>query len=178
MTISFIDIEAIPNDLREDLAVLAELLPAGRPIPYSKAQLLVHSWRNLSDEALIWSGAEMVIRIDLGPYHSMPDLYGAPSKEQIDYSVDLWRPFSDQWRSDRYAGLAVGLFELAAYLKLVIGTWGKSPVARRRHVRKDRLDGLGLGCLIHPNDSTASIYLRGARSLPEIVEADLRDQVR
>ena len=96
--------------------------------------------------------------------------------QTVNRSVDLWKPFPPgHWREHVRE---MNLFDLAVYLKLKVGTWGTTPIARRRHVTKDRLDGLGLGCQIHPVHSTASIFLCGERSLLEIVETDLVDQIK
>lgn len=170
-------LNAIPPDLHEEFELLAELLPEGSPLPYVKAKLLVLSWTRLGHDALDWSGAKLVIKIDPGPYESEDLKYGSPPNETVDRSVDLWAPFSsEQWR---VFGQDVSLFDLAVHLKVKMGTWGTTPVARRRHVTKDRLDGLGLGCQIHPADSTATLYLCGGeRSLWQIIEKDLADQVR
>ncbi|WP_226822629.1 MULTISPECIES: hypothetical protein [Acidithiobacillus] len=166
----------IPQDLREELAVLADLLPEQSPLPYAKARLLVLSWTRLGEDALAWAGANLVIKIDLNPYEFGDPAYRPTPMQTVNRSVDLWKPFSpDHWREH---GQEMSLFELAVYLKLKLGTWGTTPIARRRHVTKDRLDGLGLGCQIHPARSTASIFLCGKRSLVEIIETDLIDQIK
>ncbi|MDA8177571.1 MULTISPECIES: hypothetical protein [Acidithiobacillus] len=166
----------IPQDLREELAVLADLLPEQSPLPYAKARLLVLSWTRLGEDALAWAGANLVMKIDPDPYESGDPAYGPTPMQTENRSVDLWKPFSpDYWREH---GQEMSLFELAIYLKLKLGTWGTTPIARRRHVTKDRLDGLGLGCQIHPARSTASIFLSGKRSLVDIIETDLMDQIK
>ncbi|WP_437559583.1 hypothetical protein [Acidithiobacillus sulfuriphilus] len=165
---------SIPDDLQDELATLAELFPVGKPLSYDKARLLVHAWRQISDEALSWAGAEMDIRIDPDPYRFAPELYGVPA--EIDYSVDLWQGFPDNWR--QAVPTTTDLVDMVTYLRLFVITWGASPVARRRHARKDRLDGFALGLLVHPENSTVSIYLQGSRSILEIVNADLRDQIK
>ena len=53
----------IPQDLREELAVLADLLPEQSPLPYAKARLLVLSWTRLGEDALAWAGANLVMKI-------------------------------------------------------------------------------------------------------------------
>ena len=58
----------IPQDLREELAVLADLLPEQSPLPYAKARLLVLSWTRLGEDALAWAGANLVMKIDPDPY--------------------------------------------------------------------------------------------------------------
>lgn len=166
----------IPQDLREELAVLADLLPEQSPLPYAKAKLLVLSWTRLGEDALAWAGARLAIRIDPEPYGSGDPAYGPTPMQPVNRSVDLWKPFSpDHWR-EHVRGMS--LFDLAVYLKLKVGTWGTTPVARRRHATRDRLDGLGLGCQIHPERSTASIFLCGERSLLDVVETDLADQIK
>lgn len=167
-------LNAIPQDLRNELSLLVDLLPEHSPLPYTKAKLLVLSWSRLGHDALAWSGASLITRIDPGPYESGDPAYGP--MPTVNRSVDLWQPFSPgHWR-EHVRGMS--LFDLAVYLKLKVGTWGTTPIARRRHVTKDRLDGLGLGCQIHPANSTASIFLCGERSLLEIVETDLADQIK
>jgi len=162
------------EDLRHELSVLAELLPEQSPLPYAKARLLVLSWSRLGQDVLEWSGVNLVIRIDPVPYES-----GDPRYEvypmQVKEGADIWKPFAAPWIE---VANKIPLFDLAVYLKLVLGTWGTAPVARRRHVKKDRLDGLGLGIRIYPQDSTASIYVRSKRSILDIVEKDLADQIR
>jgi len=162
------------EDLRHELSVLAELLPEQSPLTYAKAKLLVLSWRQLAEDALEWSGANLVIRINPVPYASGDSVYGAHTM-QLNESADIWKPFVAPWVE---VANKIPLFDLAVYLKLMLGTWGTAPVARRRHVKKDRLDGLGLGIRIYPQDSTASIYVRSKRSILDIVEKDLADQIR
>ena len=166
----------IPQDLGKELDMLADLLPVQAPLPYEKARLLVLSWTRLGEDALGWAGANLVIKIDPDPYESRGRAYGSTPAQPVNRSVALWQPFTPKrWRAH---GTEVSLFDLAVYLKLKLGTWGTTPIARRRHVTKDRLNGLGLGCQIHPAHSTASIFLCGDRSLLEIVETDLSDQIK
>ena len=143
---------------------------------YAKARLLVLSWTRLGEDALAWAGANLVMKIDPEPYESGDPAYGPTPMQTVNRSVDLWKPFPPgHWREHVRE---MNLFDLAVYLKLKVGTWGTTPIARRRHVTKDRLDGLGLGCQIHPVHSTASIFLCGERSLLEMVETDLVDQIK
>lgn len=169
-------LNTIPQDLGKELEMLADLLPVQAPLPYEKARLLVLSWTRLGEDALGWAGANLVIKIDPDPYESRDEAYGYMPARAINRSVGLWQPFMPGlWRAYK---TDVSLFDLAVYLKLKLGTWGTTPIARRRHVTKERLDGLGLGCQIHPTRSTASIFLCGDRSLLEIVETDLADQIK
>ena len=169
-------LNAIPQDLRKELVLLADLLPEQSPLPYTKAKLLVLSWSRLGQDALVWAGANLIIKIDPAPYESGDLAYGPTPMQTVNRSVDLWKPFSPEHWREHVRGMS--LFDLAVYLKLKVGTWGTTPIARRRHVTKDRLDGIGLGCQIHPTRSTASIFLCGERSLLEIVETDLADQIK
>ncbi|QQD74253.1 hypothetical protein H2515_08695 [Acidithiobacillus ferrivorans] len=169
-------VDTIPQDLRKELSLLADLLPEQSPLPYTKARLLVLSWSKLGEDALAWAGANLVIKIDPGHYESGDPAYGPTPMQAVNRSVDLWQPFTpEHWREHVRE---MGLFDLAVYLKLKVGTWGTTPIARRRHVTKDRLDGLGLGCQIHPANSTTSLFICGERSLLEIVELDLADQIK
>ena len=166
----------IPQDLRKELSLLADLLPEQSPLPYAKARLLVLSWSKLGEEALAWAGANLIIKIDPAPYESGDPAYGPTPMQAVNRSVDLWKPFThEHWREHVRE---MSLFDLAVYLKLKVGTWGTTPIARRRHVTKDRLDDLGLGCQIHPANSTTSLFICGERSLLEIVELDLADQIK
>jgi len=167
--------QAIPLDLREEITLLSELLPNGKPLSYSVAKVLVMSWARIGEEAVSWSGAKLVIKVDPEPYESGDPAYGPTPIQTGNRSIGLWQPFpSDQWRGHVRD---MSLFDLAIYLKVKVGTWGTTPMARRRHVTRDRLDGLGLGCRINPAVSTATLYLTGDRSLLDVVEADLTDQL-
>lgn len=166
--------EQIPADTLEELADLADLLPVGAPLPYIKAKLLVLAWTSIEESAMAWSGANLVLKVDPAAYQSGEAVYECPDMGLLDFSVDLWLPFSDDWRIAE----SVDLFSLAIFLKIKVGTWGTTPIARRRHVTRDRLDGLGLGCLIHPHNATATLYLSGDRSLIDIIHKDLQDQIR
>jgi hypothetical protein len=167
-------IENIPADLRKELLAITEWLPSSTPVTYPKTKTLVHAWREFSKDSLEWSGARLVVRIDPEPYLTNPDLYQAPSIEAVSsYTTELWQPFSGSWRESGH----VDLSEVAGYLKLHVGTWGKTQIARRRHTRRDRLEGMALGIHIQPRDSTATMYLLGERSLVDVVFRDLKDQI-
>lgn len=167
-------IENLPADLKRELLAITDWLPPSMPVTYPKTKTLVHAWRELARDSLEWSGARLVVRIDPEPYLTNPDLYQAPSIEAVSgYTTDLWQPFSEPWREAGHADLS----EVAGYLKLYAGTWGKSQIARRRHTRRDRLEGNALGIHIQPRDSTATMYLLGERSLVDVVFRDLEDQI-
>ncbi len=165
----------LPEDLQEEVLTITEWLPPLMPLSYPKAKTLVYAWRQLSDEALAWSGAQLVTRVDGTAYRKKPAQYQSPEAEaeSVDYTADLWQPFAHTWR---VFDQSVDLAEIVGYLKLYVGTWGKTQVARRRHHSRDRLDGLALGIRIQPINSTATLYLHGERSLVEIIRNDLEDQ--
>ncbi|WP_312283656.1 hypothetical protein [Candidatus Igneacidithiobacillus taiwanensis] len=163
----------LPEDLQEEVLTITEWLPPLMPVSYPKAKTLIYAWRQLSEEALAWSGAKLVTRIDGAAYRKNPDQYQSPEEKSVDYTADLWQPFAHPWRM---FDQSVDLAEIVGYLKLHVGTWGKTQVARRRHHSRDRLDSLALGIQIRPINSTAALYLLGERSLVEIIRNDLKDQ--
>ncbi|WP_215843269.1 hypothetical protein HHS34_005220 [Acidithiobacillus montserratensis] len=163
-------IKGLPDDLQAELLATAQWLPVKAPLTYAHSKTLVLAWHELSTTSLHWSGANLMVRINPQPYLTNPELFAAPN---IHYDAEIWSPFEAPWcLSLPHADL----FKIAWYLKLYVATWGKTQVARRRHLRKDRLDGLAIGIHIQPADSTADVYLLGGRSLPDIIAKDIADQ--
>ncbi|MEY2342409.1 hypothetical protein AB4090_09915 [Acidithiobacillus sp. IBUN Pt1247-S3] len=173
-------IKGLPEDLKTELLTIAQWLPEKAPLSYAHSKALVLAWRELSQTALEWSGASLVVRINPEPYLMDRERFQAPGIQTLDhntgltnYDAEIWAPYEAPWQA---VMTHANLCELAGYLKLQVATWGKTQVARRRHLHKDRLDGLSIGIHIQPEDSTADIYLFGDRSLPSIISKDLGDQ--
>lgn len=164
-------IQTLPEDLKEELRTIAGFLPIGAPLSYPKSKVLVYAWQELSKKSLEWSGARLDIRVNPTAYKDHPEAYQAPDIEENPYEAELWKPFADGWTA--ITPERMDLAEIATYLKLTLGAWGKSQVARRRHARRDRLDNFILGVFIEPSNSTSSVFYHGRNSLIAIIQQDL-----
>ncbi len=142
------------------------------PLEYPRAKLCVGVIHTLSTTFIAWSGAKIDMRINPIAYQEAPDEYEVPAG--IDYDVPIWQPYPTASIHDDDTG--IDLVRALAELYVLMKLWHQSPVARRRHVKKDRLEGSTLGLYLYPEQGLVDVSVQGV-DLLEVFSTDLADSL-
>ncbi len=168
------------STVAEQYAQLTRLIDGGTdiikqylsgPLSYEGTIQYAGVVRDLSKNFLEWSGAKLDIRADGDYLHEYPEVFDCP--EGLDFDAEGWRPFPDSYSPPEDDDVGISSGEALADLRTMLMLWYLSPTARRRHMKKDRLDGAVLGLMLHPDTGTVDIYEKGGRDLRGL----MRDEV-
>ncbi len=136
---------------------------------YAKAMFAVGLMKELSEKTVEWSGAKMELRVDPEPFKKNPKEWEV--QPPVDFDDQLWQPFPDTFTKVTYPE-KVPVNGALADIKTISLLWNASKKAKDMHTKKDRLDGVVLGVLIHPDTEELEVYWKG-RDLRDVMMSEL-----
>ncbi len=154
----------------ENIQKLFVSLSHGELISYGISREIAKGLFTLSEENLKWSGAELLVRVDIESVN--PEDFAAP--DDVDFAAEVWEKPEDYWvptaRLD--LGAVLSSFQFMVLLFFL------SPFAKKNY--KKALSGVDLLFYIHAADSSVTVYhadRSGAgRNLWKLMVAATRDR--
>lgn len=154
----------------EKIQKLFASLSQGIPISYATTREIAKGLLILSEEHLAWSGARLLVRVDLEGVV----LENFTESVDVDFTADVWKEPDSSW-------IPAARLDLGAVLcsfQLMVLLFFLSPFAKRNY--KKALLGVDLLFRIHAADSSVTVYhsdvLGKERNLWKLMFAATKDR--